>query len=519
MTAVNDVLGGRYFLERLLGRGATSDVYAARDLTSGTVVALKIVRSSDPEFARRLAQEARALESFTHSGLVRLLDTGEAADQAYLVMDLVEGSTLAVRLREGALGSRASAALGARLADALSYVHQRGVVHRDVKPSNILLASNGDVRLSDFGIARLHDGSALTATGTTMGTVSYMAPEQLDDHLVGPPADVWSLGLVLLECLSGRRVYEGTPSEVVARRLAGPVMLPSDLPVPWRQLLVGMLDPRPDQRFDGAQVAALLATSVFDAPWEPLDADETRNVAVAPYADRTVRLPGAVLAGDSPTLIEGGAFLGASVADATSVGGRTSSDETVVSAARAPGRVRRRPGLLRARWTAGLSVVAALFVALFFLIVAPFSTHNTTTTTAPRAPKSTTTTSSVTTTTSLPGTNTLTQLRRDVVAGVSTGSLSSVVGQTLFQQASTAQGDAAAGNLTTAASVLQQAATTLTNAVASGAALGAEALVLQSDLTSLATSLGVVIPTTTTSGPPAPGHGNGGPGQGKGNGH
>ena len=518
MTAVSDVLGGRYFLERLLGRGATSDVYAARDLTTGAVVALKIVRSSDPEFSRRLAQEARALESFTHPGLVRLLDTGEAGDQAYLVMDLVEGSTLAMSLREGALGSRESATLGARLADVLSYVHQRGVVHRDVKPSNILLASNGDVCLSDFGIARLHDGSSLTATGTTMGTVSYMAPEQLDDHLVGPPADVWSLGLVLLECLTGRRVYEGTPSEVLARRLAGPVVLPSDLPVPWRQLLVGMLDPRPNQRYDGAQVAALLATSAFDDPWEPLDADATRNAAAAPYADQTVRMPGAVLAGGSPTLIESVAILGVSVADATRAGGATSSDETVVSVARGPRGVVRRPRLVRARWILGLSVVAALAVALLF-VVGPFSTHSTTTI-APRAPKSTTTTTStVTTTTSLPGAGALKQLQRDVVAGESTGSLTTVAGQTLFQQASTAQGDAAAGNLTTASNVLQQAATTLSNAVASGAVVGAEALVLQTDLTSLATSLGVVIPTTTTTGPPAPGNGNGGPGHGQGNGH
>src|ERR1035437_4711404 len=222
MTSIADVLGGRYHLVRLLGRGGMSDVYQAIDDRSGNTVAVKIVRSGDPEFVRRLTQEARALESFEHPGLIQLLDTGLAGDDAYLVMEFIDGPTLAETLKSRPLGAPATSALGARLAEALAYVHERGIVHRDVKPSNILQSAKGEAWLGDFGIAQLHDATTITAAGSTLGTVRYMAPEQLEGHHVGPSADIWSLGIVLLECLTGRRVYEGSPSEVVARRLAGP---------------------------------------------------------------------------------------------------------------------------------------------------------------------------------------------------------------------------------------------------------------------------------------------------------
>ncbi|MGB8195416.1 MAG: serine/threonine-protein kinase, partial [Acidimicrobiales bacterium] len=248
MSTTGELLDGRYRLGTLLGRGGMSDVFRAVDEVNSTDVAIKIVRSPDREYAQRLAQEAQALRRFSHPGLVQLYESGVNGDMAYLVMEFVDGPSLDQLLRQGPLTTTETAALGSSLADALAYAHAQGVVHRDVKPANVLIGADGLARLTDFGIARLVDESTLTLTGTMLGTATYMAPEQLENHAVGPSADVFSLGIVLLECLTGERVYSGTPSEVLARRLAGPVTLPDGLPVPWKLLLAGMLAPVPEDR-------------------------------------------------------------------------------------------------------------------------------------------------------------------------------------------------------------------------------------------------------------------------------
>ena len=248
MSTTGELLDGRYRLGTLLGRGGMSDVFRAVDEVNSTDVAIKIVRSPDREYAQRLAQEAQALRRFSHPGLVQLYESGVNGDMAFLVMEFVDGPSLDQLLRQGPLTTAETAALGSSLADALAYAHAQGVVHRDVKPANVLIGADGLARLTDFGIARLVDESTLTLTGTMLGTATYMAPEQLENHAVGPSADVFSLGIVLLECLTGERVYSGTPSEVLARRLAGPVTVPDALPVPWKLLLAGMLAPVPEDR-------------------------------------------------------------------------------------------------------------------------------------------------------------------------------------------------------------------------------------------------------------------------------
>jgi len=467
MTSVADVLGNRYRIVRLLGRGGMSDVYEASDLVSGNPVAIKIVRSGDPEFSRRLAQEARALESFEHPGLIRLLDVGEAGDQAYLVMELITGTTLAQTLRAGPLSSRETADLGARLADALAYVHQRGVVHRDVKPSNILLSQEGDAWLGDFGIAILHDASVLTATGTTMGTVSYMAPEQLEDHQVGPAADVWSLGIILLECLTGRRVYEGTPSEVLARRLAGPVTLPAELPVPWKLVLTGMLTHRADQRLTGAEVAALLATSAYDVAWLPLDSDITTRVGAVGVADSTVLMPGA---------------LGAGV-----MGDETRIIPPVRQVLAAPRRNKWKPRLVGA-----LGLAAVMGLAFYFSLAStPPKPHPTTTTTPP-----------TTTTTVLAGTAALDALKSQVSAGEVAGTVNAASGAAIIQPALAAQSAYTSGLTKDAANNLMLALSAITNGVFNHTIGPVEGQLLQSDLALLAGALNlssaVTPPTTTT---------------------
>jgi eukaryotic-like serine/threonine-protein kinase len=497
MTSIADVLGGRYRLVRLLGHGGMSDVYEAVDETDGRVVALKLVRSGDPEFSRRLAQEARALEGLTHPGLIALLDTGIADDQAYLVMEYVEGQTLAAALREGPLSPAATADLGARLAATLAYVHSRGVVHRDVKPSNILRTADGEAWLGDFGIAQLHDATTMTMAGTTLGTVSYMAPEQLEDHTVGPGADIWSLGIVLLECLTGKRAYEGSPSEVVARRLVAPVPIPADLPVAWRLVLIGMLDHDAERRLSGTDVATLLSTAAFDAPWKPSRKKAASSQPASPY-DLTALMPGVVTA----ALIDPDATLATSGTTALAASG----DATVV----ARGQLKSKPSTSHKRSTGGrrwwIKTGAVVALVALGIGLAVGLGHNPKKT----PPTSTThpTTTTTTTTTTLPNasnaSNAIAALVSDMELGQAAGSIDPGSEQSIAQQAEQALADQSAHHLSQASNDLNQAAMTVSNGVNSAMITPAEGQTLIHDLTALASALGVTPPTTTTTAPGPP---------------
>ena len=168
-------------------------------------VAIKVLRDGESGDEERFANEVRLLARFSHPNLVRVLDAGEFGRRGYLVMELIEGATLAQRLSTGPLSDRETAHIGAGIADALGYVHAHGIIHRDIKPANVLLDTNGGAHLADFGIARLLDTTGFTMTGMMLGTPAYLAPEQVEGREIGPAADVYSLGLVLYECLSGHR--------------------------------------------------------------------------------------------------------------------------------------------------------------------------------------------------------------------------------------------------------------------------------------------------------------------------
>jgi serine/threonine protein kinase len=274
------LIGGRYRPERLIGRGGSAEVWCCTDEALDRQVALKLVTSSGGEDASRVGDEARLLARLSNPGLVPVYDAGtDETGRPWVVMELVDGETLADAIRRGPMPSQRVAEIGWRLAEALAYVHGEALIHRDVKPANVLLGQDGRVRLTDFGIARLVDAAKVTATGLTVGTASYLSPEQVTAEPVGTAADVYSLGLVLLECLTGQREYPGSAVEVALARLSRPPQVPGDLPDGWPGLLSAMTDRDPARRPTCAQVAHDLhtvlvggeATTALPAP-TPMDA-------------------------------------------------------------------------------------------------------------------------------------------------------------------------------------------------------------------------------------------------------
>ena len=173
-------------------------------------------------------------------------------------MEYVDGQTLADAIRRGPLSLRRVTEVGIAVADALEHVHSQGLVHRDVKPANVLLGRGGSIKLTDFGIARLVDAARVTSTGLMVGTASYLAPEQVTGQPVGPSVDVYALGLLLLETLTGQREYDGPPVEAAMARLHREPVLPASLPAGWSSLLAAMTDREPADRPTAGQVAVAL---------------------------------------------------------------------------------------------------------------------------------------------------------------------------------------------------------------------------------------------------------------------
>ena len=278
--AAGDMVGGRFRIESVVGVGGMATVFRAVDESLGRTVALKVFRSelADADDVRRQRDEVQLLASLNAPGLVTLFDAvaeGGVGDhgRAFLVLEFVDGIDLRTKLLDGPPGAALIARIGSDVAGALSYIHRRGVVHRDVKPSNILLPHDHSTpgaplaKLADFGIARLLDDARMTATGTVIGTATYLSPEQAQGAMVGTASDVYSLGLVLLEGLTGLRAFPGTAIEAVLARLARDPEIPLTIGDPWRTLLTAMTARHPQDRPDAASVAATLLEPTFlDAP-------------------------------------------------------------------------------------------------------------------------------------------------------------------------------------------------------------------------------------------------------------
>jgi serine/threonine-protein kinase len=269
--SVRRVLGDRYELVELLATGGMGRVWRGRDLLLGRTVAVKLLRSEYTDDAVSLARfraEAQVSARLVHRNIAALHDYGEAAGpdgetSAYLVMELVEGESLAARLaREPRPPLDLVLDVVDQTAAALAAAHAAGVVHRDVKPGNVLLGADGVVRITDFGIAWSATSVPLTRTGQVVGTASYLSPEQAEGRQATPASDVYALGMVAYECLAGRRAFDGdSPVQIALRQIRDvPDALPDDVPANVRRLVDRALVKDPAERLaDGAAVRAAVA--------------------------------------------------------------------------------------------------------------------------------------------------------------------------------------------------------------------------------------------------------------------
>lgn len=283
-------LGDRYRVEDVIGRGGMADVYRAHDTVLDRSVAVKVLRDVNTVDSRRFADEARLLASLDHPHVVRLLDAGVEDERPWIALELVEGTTLRELMLAGPLDPATAARIGRDVSSALAHAHDAGVVHRDVKPANILLEADGTAKLTDFGIARLDDGSAgVTITGYTVGTAAYLAPEQVSGEPMGGAGDVYALGLVLLEALTAVRAYPGPPLEAALARLSVTPLIPTSLPTGWHGLLTGMTRREIARRPPARDIARRLESS-RPLPAADSDPPETATVAMAASRRRPVGL-------------------------------------------------------------------------------------------------------------------------------------------------------------------------------------------------------------------------------------
>ena len=232
MAEIGTVLGGRYRLVELLGQGGMARIFRGHDSQLGRDVAVKLLRPEygrDPDFGSRFRQEAQNAASLNHPSIVAVHDYGQDAAGPFIVMELVEGEDLSsIIRRSGALPPRQAARIAAEAGRALDHAHASGIVHRDVKPGNILISRDGRVKVTDFGIARAVAEAQMTLPGTTLGSVHYFSPEQARGEQATAASDIFALGIVMFELLTGNRPWEGdTAAAVAMARLVGPVPDPS----------------------------------------------------------------------------------------------------------------------------------------------------------------------------------------------------------------------------------------------------------------------------------------------------
>src|SRR5215472_2355195 len=266
-----DVLGERYQIQDPIGRGGMATIYRGLDRRMDRIVAIKVLRevySTDPKFVTRFQREAKAASALQHPNIVQVYDYGQTNGNYFIVMELVEGTDLRRYLRSrGMLAVDRVVIIAHDIALGLGAAHRRQIVHRDVKPQNILVGRDGSIKLTDFGIASVYkdiNDERLTTTGMTLGTVQYYAPEQAQGEIVSPAADVYALGIVIYEMMTGRPPFDGdTPVAVAMQHIQDAPMPPSQLnpniPEPLEEIILRCLEKVPEMRFpDGNAMARAL---------------------------------------------------------------------------------------------------------------------------------------------------------------------------------------------------------------------------------------------------------------------
>jgi eukaryotic-like serine/threonine-protein kinase len=299
-----DLIADRYELEELLGTGGMSSVFRAHDRQLDRRIAIKILYehyADDPEYLERFRREARAVAKLSHPNIVTVIDRGDDDGRQFIVFEHVDGENLKeLAVRSGPLAVRQALELALAVADGLAFAHEHGLVHRDVKPQNVLLSSEGEVKVTDFGIARsLHVEHGVTQTGTVLGTGEYLAPEQASGKPVSPATDVYSLGVVLWELLAGDVPFTGENFVAVALRHVNeppPHLRERRLDVSPRldAAVERALAKDPARRFPtmaafAKELRACLAEAEGGVPAPPTDDDLARTLVTAPVRRRPRR--------------------------------------------------------------------------------------------------------------------------------------------------------------------------------------------------------------------------------------